>query len=89
MIHEASAAIADVQTRSRKRATKGDQMGRLPSCHLSLAWFPSDFERNRPEECGLEREVEFDSAIESVVECLRVLIATFERQVKAFNRHLN
>ena len=37
----------------------------------------------------LKRKVEFDSAIEPVVECLRVLIAAFESQVKAIDRRLN
>ena len=39
------------------------------------------------EKCGLKREVQFDSAVYSVMKCLGVLIAAFERQEKAIDRH--
>ena len=37
----------------------------------------------------LKRKVQLDSAIYPIVKCLRVLIAAFERQVKALDWHLN
>jgi len=37
----------------------------------------------------LKWEVEFNPAVYPVMKCLRVLIATFERQIKAIDWHLN
>ena len=37
----------------------------------------------------LEGEVQLNTPVHAVVECLRVLIAAFERQVEAIHRHLN
>jgi hypothetical protein len=37
----------------------------------------------------LKWEIEFDPAVRTIPKCLRVLIAAFECQVKALDRHLN
>ena len=37
----------------------------------------------------LKRKVEFDPSVHAIMKCLRVLIAAFERQVKAIDWHLN
>jgi hypothetical protein len=37
----------------------------------------------------LKGEIQFNSAVYPIMKCLRVLIAAFERQVKAIDWHLN
>src|SRR4029077_5737188 len=51
--------------------------------HIRILWYDVE------SESVLKWEVQFDSAVFPVAECLRVLITAFERQVKGIDRPLN